>query len=144
MVSASDVERIRQFVAAFDLERQRSGGLKDYFDRWYSPDATMEHVDAFPTPGGWTGFDAYQEWFEEAYGPYEDVRYELDSIETVGERVLALATVSGRVKGDTVELQLQVGLAYRIRDGRIEHTRVYAGHDRAREGEAEAIARGES
>jgi ketosteroid isomerase-like protein len=119
---------VRRAFEEFDL---REGSLEDYFARYYAPDGEIEFVDGFPIRGVYTGIDGYRRWFEDSYGPYEDVRRRLDSIRAVGDVVVALLTISGREKGDDVELEVQLGNTYELEDGRIKRLSVYVGHQRA-------------
>ena len=127
----AEVERIRRAFEEFEVQ---AGKLEDYFRRHYTDDGVVEFVDGFPIRGRYAGVEGYREWFEDSYGPYEDVRRELHSIEAVGERVVALLTISGREQGDDTRLEVQLGNTYELADdGRIRYLRVYVGHDRARE-----------
>jgi hypothetical protein len=126
-----DVALVRRAFEDFEVE---SGTLEEYFRRYYTDDGVVEFVDGFPVRGRYVGIDGYRKWFEDSYGPYEDVRRQLLSIEAVADRVVALILVTGRPKGDDVELEVQMGNTYELSDGgRIKHLRVYVGHDRARE-----------
>jgi hypothetical protein len=49
----------------------------------------------------------------------------------VGDRVVALITITGRPKGEDLQLELQLGNTYEVEDGRIRCLRVYVGHQRA-------------
>ena len=49
----------------------------------------------------------------------------------VGDRVVALVRVSGKPSEDPIELEIALGITYELREGRINHVRVYLGHDRA-------------
>ena len=113
------------------FEGYRTDGLREYFDEFYTPDAVIEHVDDFPMPGRFVGLDGYREWFGESYGPYEDIVWRIDAVRPEGDCVLALLTISGRQRGDQVELTVQIGNTYELRDGRIARVRVFVGHERA-------------
>jgi ketosteroid isomerase-like protein len=127
----SHVAIVRRAFEDFEL---RQGTLEEYFGRHYAPGGVVEFVDGFPVSGRYEGVDGYRRWFEDSYAPYQDVRRELRSIEAIGERVVALITVSGRAKDDPTELEVQLGSTYELADdGRIRHLRIYVGHDRARE-----------
>jgi ketosteroid isomerase-like protein len=125
-----DVEFVRRAIAEFDV---REGTLDDYFARFYAPDAVVEFVDGFPVPGRYQGIEGYRQWFEDSYAPYEDVKRRLDAIRPVGDRVVALLTITGHPKDEDVDLELQVGNTYELEDGRIRHLRTYVGHQRALE-----------
>ena len=127
----SHVAIVRRAFEDFEVQ---AGTLEEYFARYYTPDGVVEFVDGFPVSGRYEGVDGYRKWFEDSYGPYQDVSRELHSIEPVGERVVALITVSGRAKDDPTELEVQLGNTYELDgDGRIRHLRIYVGHARARE-----------
>jgi ketosteroid isomerase-like protein len=126
----SDVALVRRAFEDFDV---REGSLEDYFERYYLPDGVIEFVDGFPVPGLYRGIDGYRRWFEDSYGPYQDVRRRLDSIQAEGDLVVALVTISGRPKDEDLDLEVQVGNTYELEGGRIRHLRVYVGHERALE-----------
>jgi ketosteroid isomerase-like protein len=123
-----DVALVRRAFEDFDV---RTESLEDYFSRYYSPDGVIEFVDGFPVPGRYEGVAGYRRWFEDSYAPYEDVRRRLDSIAAVGDCVVVLLTITGRPKGEDLELEVQVGNTYEIKGDRIAHLRVYVGHQRA-------------
>jgi hypothetical protein len=45
--------------------------------------------------------------------------------------VVALVTISGRPRGEETELEVQIGLVYGMRAGRISRVELYLGHERA-------------
>jgi len=105
--------------------------LDSYYERFFVPDGVVEFVDGFPVAGRYEGVEGYRRWFDESYGPYEDVKRRLDSIQAAGDRVVALLTVTGHQPGDELELTVQMANTYELDDGRIRHLRVYLGHERA-------------
>jgi ketosteroid isomerase-like protein len=125
---SSNVALVRRAFEEFDL---RDVGLEAYFRRHYTPDGVVEFVDGFPVPGVYRGVEGYKRWYEDSYGPYEDVRRRLDSIQAEGDLVVALVTITGKPVGEDVELEVQVGNTYELEDGKIRHLRVYVGHERA-------------
>jgi predicted ester cyclase len=127
-VSDADVALVRRAFEQFDVSREELDG---YYARFFVPHGVVEFVDGFPLTGRYEGIEGYRRWFDESYGPYEDVQRRLDSIRAEGERVVALLTVTGHQKGDDVELTVQMGNTYELEDGRIRHLRVYVGHERA-------------
>ena len=58
-------------------------------------------------------------------------------VEPVADRVVALARVSGRPKGEETRLEIQIGVTYELRGGRIWRVRLYLGHERALQAAAE-------
>jgi ketosteroid isomerase-like protein len=126
----ADVALVRRAFEEFNVSAE---GLADYFGRYFASDGVVEFVDGFPLPGRYVGVDGYRRWFEESYGPYDDIRRHLHSIAAVGDRVVALLTITGRPRDGDVELEVQLGNTYELEDGRIRHLRVYVGHERALE-----------
>jgi uncharacterized protein len=124
----ADLALVTRAFQEFDVGRTDIG---EYFDRFWHPEAEIESVDGFPVPGSYRGFDGYQRWYADSYGPYEDVQRRLESISVEGDRVLALLTISGRAKGDDLELEVKIGSAYEVEEGRIKRMSVYVGHERA-------------
>jgi hypothetical protein len=47
--------------------------------------------------------------------------------------------VSGRPRGEAIVLEVQLGVAYTVRAGRIAHVRVYLSHERALEAAAATV-----
>ena len=131
----ADLDVIRDFYATFP-ERMAAGNsrvFQPYYSRFYTDDHVMEMPDAFPSPGAFHGLDGYRQWFDEAYGPWQDVSWTLEEIEEVDGRVVTRALIQGRPKGGDVDLEVRVGIVYDLRDGRIFRTRSYLSHERALE-----------
>ena len=132
----SDLAVIREFYATFP-ERMAAGNsrvFQPHYDRFYTDDHLMEMPDAFPSPGAFQGLDGYRQWFDEAYGPWQDVSWTLEEIEQVADgRVVTRALIQGRPEGEDVDLEVRVGIVYDLRDGRICRTRSYLSHERALE-----------
>jgi hypothetical protein len=125
-----DVAHVREAVLAFDVQE---GSLEDYYGRYWAPDGRIDFVDGFPISGTYHGLEGFKQWFADSYAPYENVVRRLDSLEPIGERVVSLLTVTGRPKGEDIDLEVQVGNTYEVKSGRITHLRVYVGHERARQ-----------
>jgi ketosteroid isomerase-like protein len=124
----ADLQVVLRAFEEFDIGHT---DITEYYRRFWHPDAVIESVDAFPVPGRYEGLDGYRRWFEDSYAPYEDVERRLDWIGVEGDCVLVLLTITGRPRGDDMELEVQTGSAYEVRDGRICRLCVYVGHDRA-------------
>lgn len=129
-VQESDLELVR---TAFDAFAVSLDGIEEYYERFFAPDAVLEFVDGFPLSGSYQGLDGYRRFFDDSYGPYEDVRRRLDSISVENDTIVTLQTITGRERGDDVELQVEIGNTYEVEDGRIKYLRVYVGHERTLE-----------
>jgi SnoaL-like domain len=123
-----DVAFVLEAFQSFDVQ---AGTLDEYYERFWQPDGVIEFVDGFPITGSYSGIEGYKRWFDDSYGPYEDIERRLDSITKEGERVVTLLTVTGRPEGEDLELEVQLGNTYELADGRIKRLNVYVGHDRA-------------
>ena len=133
-VTEDDLALVRRLYVEFGdrFERLRDEGVEDWFEEFYAPDLVIENVDNFPTAGRYEGSAGYREFFDTSYGSYRDVDWRLDCIEARDDRVLVLSQVSGKPLDDDVELTIDLGITYEMRDGKIGYVRVYVGHDRAR------------
>jgi ketosteroid isomerase-like protein len=133
-VSDEDVEHVRRAFEAFNAtsdERKDEAGIRAHFGRWYDANVEIVNADDWPIPASYRGgADAYIRWYHENYGAYEDVRYAIDSLGAIGDRVVALVTISGRPRGEETELEVQIGLVYGMRGGRIARVELYLGHER--------------
>jgi|tagenome__1003787_1003787.scaffolds.fasta_scaffold20683022_1 ketosteroid isomerase-like protein len=138
--AAADVSHI---AAAYMDFNARYGELADpeamrtYHERWYDPESEIRNVDGWPVEASYEGFEGYRRWYAENYATYDDVRFDVESVQPVADRVVALARVSGRLKGEETRLEVQVGVTYEMRGGRIWRVRLYLGHDRALQAAAE-------
>ena len=134
-VSDADLAHVRRAFVVFNerYDTLREGdALQRYHAEFFTPDSVIDHVDNFPSVGRYEGFAGYREGFGDSYGSYRDVTWRIDSVEPAGDWVLALLRVSGKPADDDVELEVALGIAYELSDGKIRHARVYVGHDRAR------------
>jgi ketosteroid isomerase-like protein len=123
-----DVALVLEAFTAFEVGET---SLEEYFARYYAPDGVLEFVDGFPIPGRYEGVEGFKQWFADSYGPYDDVKRRLVSISREADRVVLLLLVTGRPKGEDLDLEIQLGNTYEVEHGRIKHLRVYVGHQRA-------------
>lgn len=133
-VSDADVEHVRRAFASFNAtadEREHEAGIRAHFARWYDPDVEIVNADDWPVPGSYRGIEGYVKWYRENYGAYEDVHYDVDFLDAVGNRVVALVTISGRPRGEDTLLEVQLGLVYGMRGGRIASVALHLGHEAA-------------
>src|SRR4051794_324277 len=133
-VSDTDVEFIRRAFGSFNARfqsLQAGDGIESFFAEFYAPDASIEDVGNFPTPGCFEGLAGYVEHIKESYGSYRNVDWRVESIEPIGDRVVVLARVSGKPAEDDTQLEVACGVTYEMRDGKIARSRLYVGHDRA-------------
>jgi ketosteroid isomerase-like protein len=138
--AACDVAHIRAAYADFNARHEELADpdvMRAYHERWYDPESQILNVDGWPVPASYEGLEGYTRWYGENYATYDDVRFDVESVEPVADRVVALARVSGRPKGEGTRLEVQVGVTYELRGGRIWRVRLYLGHERALQAAAE-------
>lgn len=130
-----DIERIRRMYETFTerFDRIVAGDVDDFYAEHYTEDARMESPDSFPAPADFRGVDGYRALVQESYGPYEDVEWQLEQLDAIGDAVVVKALIRGRAKGDPVLIEVGVAFVYELRDGRICRSRLYLSHDRALE-----------
>jgi len=132
--TAQDVAHIRAAYEDFNTRYEELADpevMRAYHERWYDPKSQILNVDGWPVPASYEGLDGYTRWYAENYATYDDVHFDVETVELVGEHVVALARVSGRPKGEETWLEIQVGVTYEMRGGRIWRVRLYLGHERA-------------
>lgn len=131
-VTDRDVEQVRRAFETFDIEVLRGGGLDAYFEEFYDDEAVIEHAEGFPVPAPrHIGRDGYGAWFEDTYGAYDDVAWTVEDVQPVGRRVLAIARVHGRLRGDPTQLEVRLALVYAMRGHRIAQVQVFLTPDLA-------------
>jgi len=133
-VSDEDVQHVRRAFESFNAtsqQREDDAGVLAHFGRWYDPDVEIVNADDWPLPASYRGTEGYLRWYRENYGAYEDVHYEVDFLGAVENRVVALVTISGRPRGEDTKLEVQLGLVYGMRGGRISSVALHLGHDGA-------------
>jgi ketosteroid isomerase-like protein len=134
--AAADASHIRGAFADFNAryeELTTPDLMQAYHARWYDPASQIINVDGWPVPATYEGFEGYVRWYAENYATYDDVRFDVEAIEPTANHVVTIARVSGRPKGEDERLEIQIGLTYELREGRIWRVRVYLGHERALE-----------
>jgi ketosteroid isomerase-like protein len=132
-VSDKDVQHVRLAFESFNAmppNQEDEGEIRAHHARWYDPDVEIVNADDWPLPASYRGTDGYVRWYRENYGAYEDVRYAVEFLGAVGDRVVALVTISGRPRGEETKLEVQIGLVYGMRGGRIARVELYLGHER--------------
>ena len=129
----ADLANLRRAFEAFNdrFETLRRDGIEAYYAEFYDDDAVVEAAESFPAPMRHQGLDGFRAYFEEAYGPFEGVRFDVESIERHGERLMARTRVRGRFIGDPTELEVRVAIVYDMRGGRIARALVYRSPERA-------------
>lgn len=65
------------------------------------------------------GHEGYRSWFQQQNEIYDEVIFELHSLEAVGDKVVAVYTVRVRAKQSGIEFEAPGGTVFTLRDGRV-------------------------
>ncbi len=126
-VTDADVAHVRRAFEVFNerFEDLRGPALEPYHAEFFVPESVVNNADGFPTSDVYEAFAGYRRWFDDTYGPYEDVSWDVETVTAAGERVVAVGRSGGRAKGDPTWLEIRLGCTYAMRDGRIERIDVF-------------------
>jgi ketosteroid isomerase-like protein len=91
---------------------------------YYHPD--VESVrPGLPDGKTYTGLDGLRDMWLEWLAPWTTFRVEADDVIDLGDRVLVLAHVFGRLEGSQAEVENSVASVFTVRDGKIAHVEFY-------------------
>src|SRR4051794_13881166 len=142
-VTPDEIAHLRRAFESFDVDALRAGGLDAWFEEYYDDEATVEHAEAFPVPDK-RHIDraGYEQYFEDTYGAYAEVRWTIEEMRAIGDRVLVIARIGGHVHDDPTPLEIRLALLYRLNHGRIAEVQVFLTPARAIEAAEAAAAPG--
>jgi ketosteroid isomerase-like protein len=96
------------------------------------------HPDAFLEAGGVSGREAVGRWFGEWFRTFEPgFHFQIEEARELGERVLLVATLSGRGRTSGIEVHREAGYLYTVREGKVARAEIY--RDRAAALEAAGV-----
>lgn len=129
----ADADHVRRAFDVFNLrfDALRGEPLAAYHAEFFVPGSVIDNADGFPMPATYEGFAGYRQWFDDSYGPYRDVQWAVESVEPVGDRVVAIARSGGRAQGDDTWLEVKLALVYALEDGRIARIDVFLSEEAA-------------
>ena len=111
-MSEENVELVRDAYEAWnrdDLDWFIARIAPDY-EMWPIPDF-LDLEEVYRGPEGWRDF--WTTWRD----AWEDIALRVERIEDVGEGVLGMVTFDGKGRGSGVEVSLNVGHIFKLRDG---------------------------
>jgi ketosteroid isomerase-like protein len=123
-MSQENVDRFREAAEAFN--RGDIGAWLELYDS----DAVFEPQIA-EMEGAFVGRESIRAFFTTIADLYEYFQVDFEEMRDLGDRVLALGTVSNLGKGSGIEQRAPVAIVASFRDGRITHFKDYADRDRA-------------
>ena len=94
--AAADVSHIAAAYLDFNARYEELADpelMRAYHERWYDPESEIRNVDGWPVDAYYEGLEGYRRWYAENYATYDDVRLDVESVQPVGDRVVALGRV---------------------------------------------------
>ncbi len=102
-MSQENVEIVRQIYQAF-----AAGGVEAALP-YMAPDSVLYPFPEWPGPSEYHGRDGLRRILAEWTENFDDFEFEIHEIRAVGDRVLLLAELVGRIKGSGVPVRQPLG-----------------------------------
>jgi ketosteroid isomerase-like protein len=119
-MSQENVEIVRQIYQAF-----AAGGVEAALP-FLAPNGALYPFPEWPGPSEYRGRDGLRRLLAEWTENFDDFEFESHEIRAVGDRVLVLAEMVGRIKGSGVPIRQPLGAIYGdFRDGEIGEGRFF-------------------
>ena len=125
-MSQENVDRFRE-----SFERWNAGDFEGAL-RYCHPEIRFEHR-LMELQGGVTGIEAYREWIDDSRQLFDSWTVDVDDIRDLGDRVLALGTVTAVGKGSGVETKMPFAVVTEFSDGLVTHFVDYGDREEALE-----------
>ena len=126
-VTESNVEIVRR---SFDLYAE--AGIEPVLEV-FDEDVVIEiPADMSAEPDTYHGHDGVRRYFAGFDGMIEDVRYEATELIAAGDRVLAIAHMSGRGVSSGLDVGLDAFVVHELADGKVVRIRPYPDLESAR------------
>lgn len=126
-VTESNVEIVRR---SFDLYAE--AGIEPVLEV-FDEDVVIEiPADMSAEPDTYRGHDGVRRYFAGFDGMIEDVRYEATELIAAGDRVLAIAHMSGRGVSSGLDVGLDAFVVHELADGKVVRIRPYPDLESAR------------
>ena len=123
-MSQENVDRFRECI-----ERWNTGDFQGVL-RYVHPEILVEHRLA-ELGGEVTGIEAYRDWVYESRQLFDSWTTDCDDIRDLGDRVLALGTVTAVGRGGGVETKMPFAVVAEFRNGLVTHFVDYGDREEA-------------
>lgn len=123
-MSQENVDRMRESIEA--MNRRDTDAVLDMFDR----DVEFEHKLA-ALEGDFVGIEGVRGWFADLVESFDGWRIDCADIRDLGDRVLALGTISATGRESGVETELPFAVTARVRNGRVTEFTDYGDREQA-------------
>jgi ketosteroid isomerase-like protein len=118
MSQEKDMELLRHIYGQWSEGR--------YWDTsYYDPEIEFVISDGFPDTGTFRGIDEMGAGFRNWMASWRDMRFQLEKLQPVRERILAIYHLTGVGKASGIEAELHGGHIWTIRDGLAVRLEVY-------------------
>jgi ketosteroid isomerase-like protein len=118
-MSPENVELVRQGVAAFNRRDMKALEALSAADAELVPLRAALEGTAYRGPGAWA--QAFRD-FDESW---TDLRFTVEEIRPVGDRVVAIARLGGRGRASGVDIDARLALLFGFRAGKIVRMQTY-------------------
>jgi ketosteroid isomerase-like protein len=122
------------------LDRLRRGELDALLEEFYSPDVVFDlrALEVWPESETYEGHDGIRRFYEAWFGPWEEVTFELESAEAVGDLILSVAVQRGTGVSSRAPVEARFAILTTVRESKFVRARFFWNADdavRAAEGE---------
>jgi ketosteroid isomerase-like protein len=95
-----------------------------------------EEIETYPlltqlTGQPYRGHQGVRDWWAETFDSYEYEPVEVERVIDAGDAHVAFVRVRGRGKASGVEIEMRLGMHFRLRNGRLAYNRVYLDRNEA-------------
>ena len=104
----------------------------DRFLETMAPDVEAHTLLAELAGTPFRGHDGLRRWWEETHESWEYQRIDIERVEPTEDGGVAMISLVGRGKASGVELDMRLGLLFRVRDGLCSYLRIYDDRAEAR------------
>ena len=125
-MSQENVERFKEYIERFN------GGDVEGALSYAHPEIRFEHR-LMELQGEVTGIDALRAWYVDAINLFDRWTVDCDDFRDLGDRVLALGTVTAVGKGSGVETQMPFTVVAEFRNGLVTRFIDYGDREKALE-----------
>ena len=123
------MELVRELLAEFAVTRRAVRRLTT--PNWVWDTGTFR---GWPDVPEYTGPDGFEEFFAKWTEPYEDWDMDVEDLRDLdNDRVLAIVTQRGRLRGTDNWVDLRFGMTYSVTEGLVSRIEVYASSNEALE-----------
>jgi ketosteroid isomerase-like protein len=112
------------------VERWNAGDVEGVLDL-YADDAVIVTSPDWPEPATWRGGSEIRASIEDWRAVWQSSTAELERLEPLGEKVLALGAWTSRGRASGVDGQMPIAILFTVRDGKIALHEWFMDHDGA-------------